>query len=289
MTRQALLLLALATVLVTGCNRSASQPPPQGNVATDVAATLAAVPTVGLAATRPPTATLPPSSTPAATITLAPSETPTLGPSPSPTAPALPPGDPRTGLNLSVPDYSDGFSPPSRWYTFSDRTVSLTQQNGTLTAVDKLPDTYVTWSTTNADGAVVYDVYAEVTAAIQACTGRDAAGMGVRIGGDAYDRGYALEVSCDGAYRIRKFINLDTPVVVLVDWTASEAILKGPHATNRLGLLAQGDTLSAFANNTLLGQTQDKDIVAGVFGLYASAATTPDTTVVFDDFALWYP
>lgn len=280
------LLLLLAGVLLAGCNRPADQTP-TGNVATDVAATLTAVPTFGPVATRPPSATAPPSATQQATATPLPTETPTLGPTPTATAPALPPGDPRTGLNLSAPDYSDDFSQSFKWFVgYEDNTVSLSQQNGKLIAVDKIADAYLTWSTTNVTAG---NVYAEVTADVGACEGRDASGLSVRIGGDAYDRGYALELSCDGAYRVRKFINIDTPPKTLVDWTAAEAIVKGPNATNRIGFLADGNTLSVFANNTLLGQVEDNDLVAGTFGLFANAGVTDGLTVTFDDFALWYP
>lgn len=285
MTRSGLALL-LVSALLLGCNRAADQTPP-GNVATDVAATLTAVPTFGPLATRPATATAAPSATAQASATSLPTGTPTLGPTPSATAPVLPPGDPRTGLNLSVPDYSDDFSQSFKWFAgYDDNTVSLSQQDGKLIAVDKIADSYITWSTTNVTAG---NVYAEVTADIGNCSGRDASGLAVRVGGDAYDSGYALELSCDKAYRIRKFINVDTPPKTLVDWTAAEAIKPGPNASNRIGFLADGNTLSVFANGTLLGQVEDHDLVAGTFGLFANAATTAGLTVTFDDFAVWYP
>jgi len=278
--------LLLVAALVAGCNRPADQAP-AGNVATDVAATLTAVPTFGPVATRPPTATALPSATAQASATPLPTETPTLGPAATATAPALPPGDPRTGLNLSVPDYTDDFSQPFKWFVgYEDNTVSLTQTNGKLIAVDKMADSYLTWSTTNVTAG---NVYAEVTADIAACSARDASGLALRIGGEAYDRGYALEFSCDGAYRIRKFINIDTPPKTLVDWTPAEGIRKGPNASNRIGFLANGNKLSVFANNTLVGEVEDPDLVSGTFGLFANAAATDGLTVTFDDFALWYP
>ncbi len=284
--RRTLLLLLSMSALVVACNRQADQPPPH-NVATDVAATLTAVPTFGPITTRPPSATPAPSATPIATASLLPSETPTLGPTPTATAPVLPPGDPRTGLNLSVPAYSDDFSQSFKWFAgYVDNTVSLTQSDGKLVAVDKLADSYITWSTTTVTAG---NVYAEATANIGSCSGKDASGLALRIGGDAYDRGYALELSCDGAYRIRKFIDVETPPKTVVDWTTAEAIKQGPNASNRIGFLAEGNTLSAFANGSLLGQVDDNDLVAGTFGLFANAASTAGLTVVFDDFALWYP
>jgi len=98
--RPRIALLLLAGAMLTACNRPADQTP-TGNVATDVAATLTAVPTFGPVVTRPSTATAPPSATSQATATPLPTETPTLGPSPTAPATALQHGDPRTGLNLS--------------------------------------------------------------------------------------------------------------------------------------------------------------------------------------------
>ena len=78
---------------------------PVDDIATAVAGTLAAQPT----RTPPPTATTIPSPTQILPPTPTPSYTPTPGPSPTATAPPLPPGDPRNGLNLSLPDYIDTF------------------------------------------------------------------------------------------------------------------------------------------------------------------------------------
>jgi hypothetical protein len=287
MTRTALVLLAWSLLLgLVSCTRSASAPP-ANQLATDVAATLTAAPSLPPSNTPPPsatalstvTATVPPT----ATATL----TGTLGPSPTPIPPELLPGDPRTGLNLAAPDYTDDFSLRFKWFAgFSDPGVEIRQQDDTLIVIDRRADTYLTWSTSDAKGG---NVYAEVSAKVEACQGRDAYGMALRVGGGNYDRGYALEFSCDGQYRIRKFFNVDTPVKILVDWTPAEAIAKGPGAANRIGFLAKGTRLYAFANRTFLGEAEDPDYPAGVFALFANANETDGVQATFDDFALWYP
>jgi len=131
------------------------------------------------------------------------------------------------------------------------------------------------------------DFFAEVAAEIEACAGKDAAGFSGRVGGASLDSGYALEVSCDGHYRLRRFS--EGTVQVLRDWSPSEAIARGPNASNRLGLLADGDQVTAFANGIVLGPpVQDSSLGFGTFGLYASARETPGVAVNFDDFALWH-
>jgi hypothetical protein len=86
---------------------------------------------------------------------------------------------------------------------------------------------------------------------------------------------------------MRKFS--EGSVTVLRDWTASDAIVEGPNATQRLGLLAVGDQITPFVDGEALGPAvQDSSFAYGTFGLYAMARETPGVAVVYDDFALWY-
>jgi hypothetical protein len=274
--------LCLACLLVA-CNRSASPETRVDGMATQLAASLTAAPT------KPPTATLPPSATavpPTPSDTPTPTETPTVGPSPTPTAPPLPADDPRQGLNISMPDYLDDFSQRFKWFAgYSDNTVELSFENGSLRATDKLADGFVIWSTSDRTGG---DIYAEVSAHIDACAGKDAAGLALRIGGPQYDQGYSVEFACDGSYRVRKFFNVETGPGLIQDWTPADAIHHGPDTTNLIGFLAHGPRLAIFANGEMIGQWDDADYVFGTFGLYANSIETPGLTVIFDDFALWY-
>ena len=202
------------------------------------------------------------------------------------TLPPLPADDPRAGLNLNTPDYHDGFAARFTWGELGNDGAVNTWDEGRLKAVDTLTDAFIWWSTTVPEAAAG-NLYAEVTAAIGDCSGRDAAGLAVRVGGANLNSGYTLEVSCDGAYRVRKFT--EGRVETLGDWTNAEAIIQGPNATNRLGFLARGTTLYAFANSTRLGEAiSDSSYLAGTFGLFAVARQTPGLTVHFDDFSLWH-
>jgi hypothetical protein len=158
--------------------------------------------------------------------------------------------------------------------------------DGKLQAVDHSADSFVWWSTTNTSAG---DFYAEITGQFHDCVGKDAFGMGFRLGGENYDRGYSLEVSCDGYYRLRKFISGEPPEI-LQDWEYSDTILQGTSAENRIGIMVRLDEIYGFANGELLNPDPVRDdfYVYGLFGLYANAESTPGLTVLFDDFSLWF-
>jgi len=281
-SRRVWLLLALGLV---GCSRPA-QVPSSFDLATSIAATLTYLPTTPATATLPPSPTSPPSGTPSVTHSPVPSETPTPGASPTPTLPPLPADDPRFGLDLNLPDYHDGFELRFTWGELGFEGAVNTWENGQLQAVDRLADPNIWWSATVPDASAA-NFYAEVTATISECSGRDSSGFVARVSGANLDSGYTLEVSCDGAYRVRRF--LAGQVEILRDWTNAEAIHQGPNAVNRLGWMARGSSLYPFANGTRLGDAlDDASIAAGTFGLFAMARETPGLTVTFDDFALWF-
>lgn len=275
--------LLLLVLILAACNRSAPTNG-EGLLPEQVAQTLTAAPTLPPSRTPPPSATAQPTFTHTPTSSAVPSATPSAGPSPSPTGPPLPADDPRSGLNLSAPDITDDFSDQYGWFEYQDpANATIRWQRGSLSATDHAADGFLWWSTSSEAAG---DLYAEVSATVGACTGKDAYGMAVRIGGDGYDRGYTLEVSCDGHFRMRKFISGAAPET-MVDWTAAQAVESGPNAENRLGFLAKGSNLAAFCNGELLGTVEDSFFVYGNFGLFAEAIESPELTAEFRDFALW--
>lgn len=276
--------LSLAASLLAACARSGESGASQDNFIDYAAQTLTAAPTTIPSPTPPPSATLPPTEAPS--LTPSPSQTspPTEGPSPTPTAPPLAPNDPRQGLNLAAPDFTDDFSKHIGWFEFDDpHAAVITWSPGKLSVMDPVVDSYTWWSTS---GVTAGDIYVEVSARPNACSGLDGYGLAARIGGENYDRGYTWEFSCDGRYRMRKFISGRAPLV-LIDWTQTPAIHPGPGAQNRIGFLLKGSQLVGFANGEQLGEIQDGDYVFGNFGLFAVADQTAGLTVDFTDFSLW--
>lgn len=268
-------------LLLAGCNRPAAEPPPN-LLATSVAATLTAQPII-VPSSTPFIPTTAPSATPQATSTPGLAATVSATPTSSPIP--LAPDDPRAGLNLSAPDILDDFSQPF-WYVYSDpATANFAYENNRFSAKDNLADGFLPWSTTAREAA---DLYVEVTAEVGDCSGKDAYGLGIRIGGEGFNRGYTLEVSCDGAYRLRKFVAKEVPTILL-NWTPSELLASGPQSTNRIGLLARGNQIYAVANGKTLSTQaiEDDSYSSGILSLFASAAQTPGLTVYFDDLAFW--
>ena len=253
--------------------------PASNQIETSVAATLMSIPTW----TSPPSATLPVAATATPPATSSATEMPTSGPSPTPSPPPLPEGDPRTGLNLSVPHYRDGFNQSTTWGGPNSEAALNMIRDGQLFAIDYLTDSYIWWSTPLVQGS---NFYVEVTAISAACYGKDAAGLGIRIGGESLNSGYTLEISCDGHYRLRKFNNglVDT----LREWTPSPEILQGPNATNRIGMAARGSLLHVSINREIIDEVEDFTYYNGTFALYANAAETAGLTITFDDFEIWY-
>lgn len=288
-----------AGLLAAGCNRPADEPP-ANLLATSVSSTLTAQPVVQPTFTQSidtpvgggeidpspvePTPTLVVTeSTPTGEVT----EEAEVSPTPSNTPLPLEPGDPRSGLNLSDPDYADDFSQRFTWFEFSDaEAATFTAEDGRLKITDHVTDGILWWTTTALEAE---NSYTEIMALTTSCSGKDAYGIGIRVGGDNVDRGYTLEISCDGAYRVRKFIAFDEIPAVLRDWTESELIQAGPDSSNSIGFLANGEQLFAFVNGQLLDTVaiEDADYSSGVPSLFANASQTSNLTVYFDDFRLW--
>ncbi len=284
--RNRLIMICIFLLIAAACTRP-SEISHSDLVATIVAGTLTGLPPLPLSATPdsgPPSAesSATPSPDPSATATLTP--TPTQTPTPSPTAG---PPDPRIGLDLNLPDYRDDFGVPGRWYNgVDDADVSLNFEGQTFAAIDKTTDFIVYYSTSIREES---NFYAEIDATIGACSGRDASGFAFRIRGTDYDQAYIFEVSCHGQYRLQKFIAFGTPPEVLINWTPSAVINKGPNATNRIGVFADGDELYFFVNDALLRSAPiiDNAYPDGKFGLFANAIQTVNLKVVFDNFELW--
>lgn len=280
----ALPFFVLMTWALSGCSRDA---PAQDSalLPDQVAQTLTAAPTEPPSRTPPPSATPQPTASPSPSRTPAATETATEGPTATPTAPPLGPDDPRQGINLAAPDEHDDFTTRYGWFEYNDPgAATITWERGLLRTTDLRNDGFLWWSTS---GVTAFDFYVEVSATAEQCSGGDAYGIGARIGGAGYDRGYTLEFSCDGKYRMRRFDSGAQPEVLL-DWTAAEAISTGAGAENRIGLLAEGPTLTGFANGEQLQQVRDEFYVFGNFGLFAEANQTERASAAFTDFALWY-
>ncbi|MBN2547910.1 MAG: hypothetical protein JXB15_02035 [Anaerolineales bacterium] len=222
-----------------------------------------------------PTRTPLPSDTPTVTNTPLPSDTPTITVEPSAT-----PDDPR--LNLGDPTWQDTFQEGANWFLFSDEHVEMRLQQGKLWMTAFNADKYDGWML-RQPVQELSNFYMEVTVQTGGCAGLDRYGLLGRASADT-SRSYIFGLSCDGRYSLRRWASGST---MLVEWTTSEHILAGANQTNRMGLRAEGSTLSIYANGHLLAQVEDDAYASGSIGLFIGALATPGFTVQVSEVSVW--
>ena len=114
-------------------------------------------------------------------------------------------------------------------------------------------------------------------------------GLFFRVNTDAFNdySGYLFEVDSTGRYKISSSRDFTVSVIPLQDWTASTALKKGNSATNILQVIAQGSSLSFYANGVFLVKLTDATFsAAGVVALLASSAGT-STEVVYSNLKIY--
>lgn len=194
--------------------------------------------------------------------------------------------DPRAILDGS-PDGFDYFDEPT-WFEYNtEGTAAYSIGDGQLNGIDNSPeDTYIYWSFNNAESG---NVYSEITATNGDCIEKDAVGFVIRVQADKSPSGYALEVACDGTWRLRRYRGAKA-TEELVDWTSSDAINAGPFASNRLGIWGYQGQFALFINDAMVGEHVDADYpyTYGFFAVYVHGYRTYDLTATFDNFALWH-
>ena len=287
MSRHALLAL-IAALGLTGCLPQPSTPANVDDlVATSVSATLASqvtasspLPTLPLVtvdtpvATSPPTATEPPTLIPS-TATITPSATAPATTTPTPVA-----GDPRTALGQ--PAWRDAFSSATGWNIGEDSFTKAEFDDGqfVLTGLTTADGWRLTWPE-------IESAYLEASIRTGTCQGSDQYGLIFRVP-DIHDpnEGYLFAFTCDGRYSLRTWDgeNMDS----LIGATAASAIQAGSDKTNRIGVWAEDDEFSLYANGTFLVKIQDETFPdEGGFGFFIGARQTVEFTVRSDDIAYW--
>jgi hypothetical protein len=281
-------LLLLISVLLAGCNYPGLEPttqPATGMEYTQAAQTVVARLTQSAAETGAATGESTASPQPdTASVTpqppILPTETPTITPtsSPSPT-PTLMPEDPR--LELGAPDWQASFADDSDWFTFDEPAASFQVEDDRLVMVAKSTQAYENWS---LSWPKLTDFYLEYTITTgEQCAGEDRYGIIARAPDP--NAGYLVGLSCNGAWRLRAWDGEDFHE--LADWTPSGYINTGPEATNRLGLMANGNDLSVYINGHLVGEEEDGRFEEGKFGAFIAAEQTPDFTVYLSEAMYW--
>lgn len=181
---------------------------------------------------------------------------------------------------LVAPSWQDTFQSGDNWPLYSDQHAEMTVGDGALQMRSLNADQWESWIIATVEAA---NLYAEMTAQPDACSGLDRYGLVVR----AVDvsRGYVFGLSCDGRYSLRTYDGVQ--FATLVDWKTNPAILAGAGQVNRLGIKAEGDRLTLYANGVTLEEIQNSAFSQGEIGVFISSANTPGFTVRVADITLW--
>lgn len=209
-----------------------------------------------------------------------------LPPTPTPFH-VVSPDDPRTVLDLAHPDHVDYFDDRATWYKYDEEAATYRFEEDHLLGIDHVPEErFVYWSYSSVESG---NTYAEISATNGDCIGKDSVGLVIRVDAQVTPSGYALEVSCDGAWRFRR-LRGSRSVEELVEWTPSDAIQTGSDVMSRLGVWGYQGQFVLFVNGIQVGEYIDTDYsyTTGFFAVYVRASQTYDLTATFDDFAFWH-
>lgn len=226
--------------------------------------------------------------TPAPTPTPAASETPTpsmiwFPPTNTPTSPPTVTFVPTPELHPGVVDllFADSFDQPELWNLAASSLASATLPRNrlVLSITGQGPLSIVSLRSEPALG----NFYAEVTANLVLCRGRDQYGMVFRAGpGDNY---YRYTISCDGQVRLDR--GRSGSVTPLLDWQPSADAPFGSPARLRLGVWAVGSEMRFFIDNRLQFSLRDPILQAGSFGFFAHASGATPVTVTYSDLEVY--
>jgi len=228
-----------------------------------------------------------PEVTPTTEVTATPTQESVLPPTEQPTPTATPtpiPEDADPRLRLGDPDWVDTFDGSTYWPLYSDSHVSFDIEGENLILKAFNPDYWNGWILP-AVGRIG-DFYLEMTATTGACSGRDSFGMVIRASTvDAGQEGYLFGISCDGRYSLRQW-DAET-LTRLVDWTPTDAIQAGGDTAYRIGIMAEGDVFTMYVDGEMVHEFSDNAYSEGMFGVFVSAAQTPNFTVTVEEMSYW--
>jgi hypothetical protein len=193
----------------------------------------------------------------------------------------LDPSDPKAGL--ANPDWHEGFDGTGAWYVFQDEFIRFQSIQNKLEMTTFQANNRNGWAL--APKLVSNKFYVEMTATFgDTCKGADHFGLMLSPVSSA-DEGYLFGISCEGKYVLWKWDG--TRMTVLVKWTKSEGIQDGANQTNRIGIKAEGNKLSLYANGTLLTELTDKSYDKVYFGVFVGAAETASFLVQVSSLNYW--
>lgn len=285
MIRRYFVCILLASLLA-GCNLptgSQNLPTPTDDpISTQVSQLLTGIPTATLLATSAFTETPSPTETASApTGTPTPTEAAATAAIAQPTA-TTPAGDPKN--SLGAPSWHNSLDDSKLFYLYENDNTRVTHADGALLLTGISANGWLGWSLTFNKPSKNF--YLEATFNPQQCSGSDLYGLIFRV--PETDSGYFYSVTCDGKYDLHARDFADGSDFTKIERTASSAIQAGSNAVNRLGVMANGEKISLYANGVLLQEVNDNTFLGeGNFGALVAANATNGFTVRMDEISLW--
>jgi len=229
--------------------------------------------------------------------------TPTPTPSPLPTATAtatvtptivwFPPTETNTPIPTQIvvltpeerPDlgevlFSDNFDQPELWNTAVSNTASAILERNRLTLAISKPGIAIL---SLRKEPRLGDFYAEITASLSLCRGRDQYGLLVRVSsaGDYYR--YA--VNCAGQVRLER-VRSGQPYPVQ-DWLPSGDAPAGAPGEVKIGVWAVGSEMRFFLNDRYQFTVRDPLFWQGMLGVFVQSAGADPVTVSFSELVVY--
>jgi hypothetical protein len=164
--------------------------------------------------------------------------------------------------------------------------IRLQLKDGQLYVTGKRLDFSTWWFSYHTLG----NAYIEMTFNSENCSGEDAYGIIFRgpphLAGESY--GYVVSFTCNGKLWVYRLDGIDPwEAEVLIDETETSAINSGADEQNVLGVHAEGDRFTIFANGNQVGEVQDDHFSQGRVGVFVRSARPKAYTYRVTDFAYW--
>ena len=115
-------------------------------------------------------------------------------------------------------------------------------------------------------------------------------GLFFRVSTDVFGEysGYLFEITATGKYRISLFSQrISATITPLKDWTSSPALRQGYAASNTLQVIAQGSSLSLYANGVFLVQLADSTYTSGLIAFFVTTDGIKQADAVYDNLKVY--
>jgi hypothetical protein len=164
--------------------------------------------------------------------------------------------------------------------------LRLQFKDGQLYVTGKRPGFSTWWFSYHSLG----DAYIEMTFNTENCSGEDAYGIIFRgpphLAGESY--GYVASFTCNGKLWVYRLDGIDPwEAEDLIGEEKVSAINSGADEQNVLGVRAEGDRITIFANGSQVGEVKDDHFSQGRVGVFVRAAGPKAYTFRVTDFAYW--